>query len=183
MIRIINFNLVKQGYLDLTDYADETTIRRGQNYYISNKVQDVVVNPNGITGTVVNDEGKIYNPTMFQDSDGHLVANCTCPDSRGVWCKHVIAMIYAVHNNSKVVRYLQKVDYEEVKTEYPNITNIAHIKLDGVTLGNVAWALEHLTQVEMRLWLERQKSQKNADPKRHKGQEAYFIEHGEWKLQ
>ena len=162
--------------------ADEATRSRGNKYFNDGRVTEVVATPTTITAKVQNPEGTEYIVT-FTIKSGLLDNNCTCPDARGRWCKHTVAVAIFCCMKHESIRIQKKVSFVDVESRHANISGLGATVLDGVKLGDVIWAVENLTLVEFLQWLNRVRTErKDADPRRHCGQEARSIETGKWEL-
>jgi len=157
---------------DRSEVTDETTRSRGNRYFAEGRVTEVVATPTTITARVQNPEGTEYIVT-FTLQNGVLVNNCTCPDARGRWCKHTVAVAIFCSMKHENIKIQKKISFGDIESRHANITGLGATVLEGVRLGDVIWAVENLTLVEFRQWLNRVRTdRKDADPRRHAGQEA-----------
>ena len=62
--------------------------------------------------------------------------------------------------------------------------NIEYFKNERInaTINDILWALDHLTPVEFRLWINHCKSYGSFHPSHFEAMEEHFIETGEWEF-
>lgn len=83
---------------------DEDRLTRGFEYYLENKVYDVILTQNSITSKVEGSRSKIYDVNINFDDNGIDSLYCTCPYSYADFnCKHMVATLYKmeeIQNNT-----------------------------------------------------------------------------------
>lgn len=111
---------------------DEDRLSRGFNYYLENRVYDVILTDDSITSKVEGSRSKIYDVKItFKDNEIDSLY-CTCPYSYADFnCKHMVATLYKmeeIHNgtlssivdnnvdeNNLFVHLISKVDESQLK--------------------------------------------------------------------
>ena len=88
---------------DIRPLATDRSWERGQDYYHSNSVENVVWRDGLLTAEV---EGSEYEPYIIQvkfDEQKLRSTDCTCPYDWGGDCKHIIAaLLYLCHRSDNI---------------------------------------------------------------------------------
>lgn len=72
-------------------HATANSFSRGEDYYKSGAVSNIVQRGNLIQAEVEGSEVNSYRVTLEVDSGGITSARCTCPYDYEGWCKHIVA--------------------------------------------------------------------------------------------
>lgn len=87
------------------EYFDEDRLDRGYNYYITDKVYDVVLTEDSITSKVEGSKSNIYEVKITFKEDEIDSLYCTCPYCYADFnCKHMVATLYKkeeIENNTR----------------------------------------------------------------------------------
>jgi hypothetical protein len=92
---------------DFRQQIDSVILERGEAYYQSGAVQDIVATTDAAwAATVLGSED--YFVTLSEAVDGELVASCDCPFDWGPVCKHVAATLFALEAHPEKPRRTRK---------------------------------------------------------------------------
>ena len=81
--------------MDWKELFDETRLDRGYNYYIEDRVYDILLTDNTITSKVEGSKSNIYEVKIEYDKDNIKSLYCTCPYAYADFnCKHMVATLY-----------------------------------------------------------------------------------------
>ncbi len=120
--------------IDFEDEFEKRILQRGYNYYLEGLVDDVFVEDNTISASVVGTE--VYRVQVTIDRKKVVDFYCTCPyfEDNGE-CKHIVALLYYI-NNEDVKEYdkitskrqnikdvLNKIDANDLKSFLVNLLN------------------------------------------------------------
>jgi len=101
--------VIKMNIRDFEEYISTVIIYRGEDYYISERVESLEVEGNRYSAFVAGSDS--YKVKVQLDDNGDIVnSSCDCPYDMGPYCKHEVAVYYTIRD------YLRK----------PAFTPIAH---------------------------------------------------------
>jgi uncharacterized Zn finger protein len=112
---------------------------RGERYYQSGAVGDLVQRGNQIQALVEGSEAEPYRVTLQLDSGGITAAICTCPYDFEGWCKHLVATALvcirqpqAIEERPTLEKLLDRLDHSQTQrlvqaivAEYPETSDDA----------------------------------------------------------
>jgi len=150
---------------DIRPLATDQSWARGQEYYHSNYVENVVWRDGLLTAEV---EGSEYEPYIIQVRfDGNKIrsTDCTCPYDWGGDCKHIVAMLlYLCHRRDDIEQrpavadLIAKLNRDqlsdlliELSSSYPAIVDEIERSLPLVVPGKPAPSTPELTQIDVNL--------------------------------
>lgn len=99
---------------------DEDRLTRGFEYYLENRVYDVILTQNSITSKVEGSRSKTYDVKINFDDDTIDSLYCTCPYSYADFnCKHMVATLYKMEEiqNSTYSSIVDKSDENNLFTQ------------------------------------------------------------------
>lgn len=99
---------------------DEDRLTRGFEYYLENRVYDVILTQNSITSKVEGSRSKTYDVKINFDDDNIDSLYCTCPYSYADFnCKHMVATLYKMEEiqNSTYSSIVDKSDENNLFTQ------------------------------------------------------------------
>jgi hypothetical protein len=88
-----------------------TIVERGRDYFASGQVYELEEEDDGLWRAAVAGS-EDYTVTIAEEPDGELDCECTCPYDQGPYCKHEVAVLFAIRD----ARASQK---KTIKTESP----------------------------------------------------------------
>jgi len=86
---------------DIRKLCTESSFERGMGYYYQGSVEDLQQFRNSVTAHVSGTSN--YKVTIDIDSE-NIKANCTCPYDWGGYCKHIVAVLFALSENKDVIQ-------------------------------------------------------------------------------
>ncbi len=95
----------------LLDSTDRKIVQRGEEYYKSKMIEELVLSPDGnFTAQVFGSEDEPYNILVEKNKSGEVLGfSCSCPYDMGDICKHLVAVFIAIKNG----------EYKKVKKAKP----------------------------------------------------------------
>ena len=79
----------------LSRYAIDRSIRRGEEYFSSGAVETLVLRGDELEADVQGNAPRPYRVWIEFDAEGVADATCTCPYDYEGWCKHIVAALLA----------------------------------------------------------------------------------------
>ena len=79
----------------LSRYATDQSIRRGEDYFKSGAVETLVLRGAELEADVQGNAPRPYRVWIEFDADDVADATCTCPYDYEGWCKHIVATALA----------------------------------------------------------------------------------------
>ncbi len=102
---------------------DEDRLNRGFDYYLEDRVYDVILNENSITSKVEGSRSKIYDVKINFEDDKINSLYCTCPYAYSDFnCKHMVATLYKMEEIKKN-KFSSIVDKEDEETLFIQLLN------------------------------------------------------------
>lgn len=96
--------------MDWKDYFDVDLIERGFDYYLNEKVYDVVITDNTVTAKVDGSHSNTYEVNIHYNDNNIESMYCTCPYAYSMdYCKHMVATLYEVDDIQKNKK--ENIDY------------------------------------------------------------------------
>jgi uncharacterized Zn finger protein len=75
--------------------ADRQTFERGQTLHRNHAIANPTIQGSTLKGECAGTQAPYYTVRVELDGGGVRTASCTCPDARGVSCKHIVALLLA----------------------------------------------------------------------------------------
>jgi uncharacterized Zn finger protein len=104
--------MVKLNFTEthIRHHTTQKSFERGQQYYRSGAVVNLVRRDRLIQALVEGSEYEPYRVTLTVDSSGIKQAGCSCPYDYEGWCKHIIAVALACIQNPDLIREAASLD-------------------------------------------------------------------------
>lgn len=87
----------------IQSHATANSISRGEDYYQSGAVADLMQRNDSIQSEVEGSESNPYRVSIQFDTGGITSTRCTCPYDYEGWCKHIVATVLTCIRNPKSI--------------------------------------------------------------------------------
>jgi uncharacterized Zn finger protein len=133
-------------------HANANSFSRGQAYYESGAVLDLVQRNDRIQAAIEGSEVRPYRVNLQFDAGGITAASCTCPYDYDGWCKHIVATLLtcirqpdAIITRPSLAQLLDRLDHlqtqrlvQDLVEEYPELIDRIDPLVEILTLPTPA---------------------------------------------
>lgn len=117
------------------DVIDHQILERGRDYYKSGHVTDLEEVEDGAWQAVVAGT-EDYDVVIEQDEEG-LLCTCTCPYDWGPYCKHVVAVLFAIRAETKGGKARQKEKKQQKESVKAVLERLSHEQLVALLMEQI----------------------------------------------